>query len=410
VPFEVELQTVREGYDRLTCWVQTRAGFVPPTTAVISTQKLLLAGSDVFFAIHSLHSDDGGRTFSDPLPQAGLGRQPYPEDSSLVQCPCDATPAWHAASGRLLLTGHTAVYCGDALAHVYRRHLWCSLYDQAAREWSPMQIVALPEKDHLFSAGGGCTQRVDLPDGDILLPVYGQSRQELEAGAPSHHATVLRCRLTGQTLSYVAHGQALACADPRGLCEPSIATFDNRFFLTLRNDLHGYVAVSTDGLNYGLPVLWCFDDGADLGNYNTQQHWLAHSDGLFLVYTRRGAHNDHVFRHRAPLFMAQVDTDRLCVLRDTERVVIPEHGARLGNFGTTTVSPEESWVVVSEWMQTNPPNPYDCTVCERYGSNNRIFISRIHWGRPNRSAPAWRRTAALPAALRSPESHPQERT
>ena len=384
VPFEATVQTVREGYDRHTCWVQTRGAFVPPTTAVITTQKLLLAGSDVFFGIHSLHSDDSGLTFADPAPQAGLGRQPYPEDPTRVQCPCDATPAWHAPSGRLLLSGHTAVYRGDALASPYRRRLWCSLYDLSAREWSPMQMVALPEEDCLFSAGGGCTQRLDLPDGDILMPVYGQSRHELETDAPSHHATVVRCRLRGQTLAYVDHGQALACADPRGFCEPSIAALNERYFLTLRNDLRGYVAVSTDGLNYGTPVPWRFDDGADLGNYNTQQHWLTHSDALFLVYTRRGAHNDHVFRHRAPLFMAQVDTDRLCIVRATERVVVPEHGARLGNFGTAAVSPEESWVIVSEWMQTTPPNPYDCTVCERYGSNNRIFISRIRWGRPSR--------------------------
>jgi hypothetical protein len=31
------------------------------------------------------------------------------------------------------------------------------------------------------------------------------------------------------------------------------------------------------------------DDGAELGSYNTQQHWLSHGDGLFLMYTRRGA-------------------------------------------------------------------------------------------------------------------------
>ncbi len=41
--------------------------------------------------------------------------------------------------------------------------------------------------------------------------------------------------------------------------------------------------------------------------------------GGFLVYTRRGADNDHVFRHRAPLFIAQVDPKRLDVIRASER-------------------------------------------------------------------------------------------
>lgn len=66
----------------------------------------------------------------------------------------------------------------------------------------------------------------------------------------------------------------------------------------------GYVAVSKDGLHYGKPIEWKFDNGESLGNYNTQQHWVSHSDGLYLVYTRKGANNDNVIRHRAPLFMA----------------------------------------------------------------------------------------------------------
>lgn len=71
-----------------------------------------------------------------------------------------------------------------------------------------------------------------------------------------------------------------------------------------------------------------WDDGTDLGSYNTQQHWVAHSEGLFLVYTRRGANNGHVMRHRAPLFIAQVDPVKLHVLRSTERELMPNRGAR----------------------------------------------------------------------------------
>ena len=58
-----------------------------------------------------------------------------------------------------------------------------------------------------------------------------------------------------------------------------------------------------------------------------------------LTYEEKIANNDHVFRHRAPLVMAQVNPDRMCVLREAERIVIPERGAWLGNFGITEVSP-----------------------------------------------------------------------
>jgi hypothetical protein len=51
--YEVDLRTVTEGFDGKTCWVQARAGAIPqtglfPSTVVLTTQKLLLTGSDVF--------------------------------------------------------------------------------------------------------------------------------------------------------------------------------------------------------------------------------------------------------------------------------------------------------------------------------------------------------------------------
>jgi hypothetical protein len=194
---------------------------------------------------------------------------------------------------------------------------------------------------------------------------------------------VLRCQFDGTKLTYVAHGSELTVPTDRGLGEPSLTVYRGRYYLTMRHDKAGYVATSEDGLNYGPPKLWTWDDGTELGNYNTQQHWVTHERGLFLVYTRRGADNDHVFRHRAPLFMGQVDPEKLCVIRSTERILVPNRGARLGNFGVTKVSDQETWVTVSEWMQTNPPRPYDYTIPMKYGSDNAVFAARIIWKSPD---------------------------
>ena len=142
----------------------------------------------------------------------------------------------------------------------------------------------------------------------------------------------------------------------------------------------GYVCTSDDGLHFGPIKAWQFEDGSELGNYNTQQHWVTHGVDLYLVYTRKGAHNDHVFRHRAPLFMAQVDTQQLAVKRATECVLVPEHGARLGNFAVAEVSENETWVTVAEWMQTWSPNvvlPPD----NAFGADNRVYAARILWRR-----------------------------
>ncbi len=381
--YSQQLETVSEGYDRKTCWVHARAGVIPPATAVITTQKLRLTGSDIFYGLHDFRSDDFGRTWTGPAAHEGFARRLM--EDGVERCVCDATPAWHAAAGKLLLTGHTAAYKNDELARgEVRRYTAYSVYDPDARAWSDMRTLHMPDEEHFFNAGAGSTQRVDLPDGTILLPIYFGSRGESGLNySCCLKTTVVRCEFDGEELRYIEHGDELVCNAPRGFCEPSLAQFDGRFFLTMRNDEKGYVAQGDDGLQFGEPRPWTFDDGRELGSYNTQQHWVAHSDALFLVYTRRGANNDHVFRHRAPLFMAQIDPDRLCVIRETERIVVPEHGARLGNFGTVAASENESWIVVSEWMQTTPPNPFDSTVCEQYGSNNRIFVSRILWERPN---------------------------
>jgi hypothetical protein len=146
--------------------------------------------------------------------------------------------------------------------------------------------------------------------------------------------------------------------------------------MTIRNDKKGFVARSSNGLHFEKYKPWTFDDGKDLGNYNTQQHWIAHSDALFLVYTRRGANNDHVFRHRAPLFIAQVDPEKMVVIRETEQILVPERGARLGNFGVTGVTPDETWVTVSEWMQPHG--------VEKYGSDGSVFVAKIRWNKPNK--------------------------
>ena len=80
--------------------------------------------------------------------------------------------------------------------------------------------------------------------------------------------------------------------------------------------------------------------------------------------------------------MAQVDPERLVVIRDSERIIIPETGTRMGNFGIVNVSPAESWVITTEWMQPHRPDLW-----KKYGTDNRIFCARIQWSRPNRFAP-----------------------
>lgn len=369
---EINLQPIRSGFDGETCWVHARAGAIPGAgeaggpAVVVTMQKLLLTGSDVFYTINDMRSDDMGESWSDPAPQEGLAR--WDAGDGVTGGICDFTPAWHAETGRLLGIGHTVYYRDDAgPMRVRPKEAAYSVYDADTRTWPMARFLAMPDEPRFRTAGAGCVQRFDLDDGTILLPLsYRPDYEQVHS-----EVIVSRCSFDGETLSLLDLGNALACADPRGLGEPSITRFGGRFFLTLRNDVRGYVTSGDDGLHFAEPIPWRFDDGEELGNYNTQQHWLMHPEGLFLVYTRRGLGNDHVFRHRAPLLVGQVDPERLCVIRESERVVVPERGARLGNFGVCEVSPNGSWIVAAEWMQPRG--------CEAYGSDNTVWAARVQW-------------------------------
>ncbi len=378
--YRIQLETISHGYDGQTCWVHPRAGTIPgeKPIVVLTMQKLLLSGSDVFFALNEMRTDDLGKTWSGPAEHGEtLGRRGEP--GGVTVATCDFTPKWHARSGKLLGTGQTVRYRNDRVIENRDRETSYAVYDPQTRSWTPWAALIMPDPVKFQSAGAGSVQRLDLPDGDILLPIYFKSKEQKQ-----YRTTVLRCAFDGTRLAFRQQGNELTIDNGRGLYEPSLTRFQDRFYLTLRNDSAGYVATSEDGLHFEAPQKWRWDDGTDLGNYNTQQHWVTHSGGLFLAYTRKGADNDHVFRHRAPLFIARVDPLKLRVIRSTEQILVPERGARLGNFAVTEVSERETWVTVAEWMQTWGPNvviPPD----NKYGADNSVYVARILWDMPNAS-------------------------
>lgn len=377
-PYTVQVDTVTTGYDGKMCWVHPRAAALPtqPPSVIMTMQKLLLSGSDIFYALNDTRTEVP--TSPAPLKWSPLkehtdtlGRRD--EANGVVVAACDFWPKWHAKSGRVLGIGHNARYQNNAVMHERQRETVYSVYDADKRTWSPWVSMPMPDGVKFSSAGAGSVQRVDLPNGDILLPIYFKAKAD-----KYYRVTVLRCTFDGTSLKLVAQGNDIALADGRGVYEPSLTSSGGKFYLTLRNDNAGYVCVSDDGMTFSEPKKWTWTDGSDLGNYNTQQHWVTHRDDLYLVYTRKGSNNDHVFRHRAPLFMAQIDKSSLQVMRETERILVHERGARLGNFGIVEVSDKETWVTVAEWMQTwgpdiivRPDNPW--------GADNSVFAARIFW-------------------------------
>lgn len=89
-------------------------------------------------------------------------------------------------------------------------------------------------------------------------------------------------------------------------------------------------------------------------------------------------------RHRAPLFIAQVDPERLHVVRSTEQVLLPERGATMGNFGAAPITPDESWVTVAEGIWSDD--------ARRRGAEGAVLLARVISA--PQSKPAASKTAA----------------
>ena len=331
-------------------WWQARTAFVPGKSPFLITtmSETGRTGTHNFHDIYQSISSDDGRTWSKPASIPSLKHTLQADGYEVA--PGDLWPTWHARTGKVLVTGKTFNFEAGKKENRLREKVSYSVMEPASEKWGPLQFLTLPEKDHsgkpIVAVNAGCTQRVDLANGDILLPV----RYWRDAKMHNYTSIVARCSFDGKSLTYKEHGTEHTLPAGRGLYEPSLAKFDGKFYLTLRADKSAFVTHGNDGLNFQPIREWRFDDGKPLGSYNTQQHWVTIGGGLFLVYTRRGADNDHIMRHRAPLFIGQVNPETLQIIRSTERILIPENHATLGNSGVCRVSDTEFWITCGEGL------------------------------------------------------------
>ena len=390
--YQVEVVTAAKGEDTDFIWTQARAAFVPKDSgyAIMTLSQKLKSGSDVYYDLYEMLSYDSGKTWTEPqvIPSLKI----HEIGDGYRRSMSDMTPQWHTKTQKVLNIGKSFFYTDDSTPDRSRRAVAYAVYDPDTKQWGDYQELQLPRLDHdslLLSAPvAGCVQWLEMPNGEVLIPVFYYKQTPDQAATASrdtyevdkfmksegqgHVTTVVRCRFDGKKLTYLEHGDELRLSTGRGIYEPSIVYFQGMYFLTLRADQTAYVAKSQDGLRYEPIQEWTFDDGEVLGSYNTQQHWVTHPDGLFLVYTRRDANNDQVFRHRAPLLMAQVDPDKLQVIRATERVIVPEDGIALGNFGVTKIDEHQTWVTTTEYWRG-----------EQNNTDNEVFVARILWEKAN---------------------------
>lgn len=68
--------------------------------------------------------------------------------------------------------------------------------------------------------------------------------------------------------------------------------------------------------------------------------------------------------------MAQFDEKNMVLMKETERIIVPNNSAQLGNFGAFDLNENESWVTTSEGTDS---------INSKTGSDGRVYVAQIKW-------------------------------
>lgn len=358
------------GFDGATCKASPRIATDGKTTFLLY-HMIKLCGSDVCFGMDITRTDDGEH-FTEPKRMAGLAS--VYRDGFRIQP--DGNLLYSRRFGKWFGIGRTTYYQSDLHPVLLGEDkpsggitvsgdpIFLTFDPETAdfTSWEALDfpfpyLCATPFSFH------------ELPSGELLIGFYYNTPDMPEFT----RLQILRYDVSGDRPRAVGYGAPILNTEiERGLSEPEIVLFRGKYYMTIRSNENAFLAESEDGLNYSEPRLWRFDDGELLGSINTQQHWLKGGDGeLYLTYTRKTPYNDHVIRNRAPIFITRYDADRDCLIRAEEVPLVPELGARLGNFRIVHLSESEKWLVVCEWMQP--------IGCEKYGSDNSLWLVKLRF-------------------------------
>ena len=365
IPWIFTRQRLFPGFDGKLCKIQPSIATDGEGTVLLGFQKLLLSGSDVFYGQFLSKSTDGGRTWSEPVKQSALA-DTFEDGFRIARY---ATVRYSRHHSRWFALGMEQLYENDKVpshtyrpGHPYGRPISVTVDAErgAFTGYSPLPFPF--ECEMAFPFG----QMLECDNGDLLACFYFRP---VGAGMKGRCVTV-RYAFEDDGLRIVKAGVPVVRDDlGRGIGEPSLACLGDKVYMTLRSDEMGLWCDSEDGgMSFSEPRPWTWTDGARIGNKNTQQHWMPCGDGLFLAYTREDRNNGHVFRNRAPIFMARFDPVCGGLVRDTEFPLVPELGARLGNY-CVDYTGREAWLVTAEWMQP--------LGCEKYGSDNSIWLVKV---------------------------------
>ena len=98
-------------------------------------------------------------------------------------------------------------------------------WDFSIEDFAPWQAVEMPEALQRFHVVGWVKAGIELDDGSLLCPMYFRATPETKYYA----ACVMRAEMDGGALRCMEMGAPLVLDTHRGLCEPSIVRFQDRY-------------------------------------------------------------------------------------------------------------------------------------------------------------------------------------
>ncbi len=344
-----------------------KAGFLSDGRLAMAVQTI--GGGDYYGPVEIAYSGDHGHSWSPPEPVPPLDWRPLEQFPGVTEGVCDTVVDFDRASQCTVFMGHNVFYKDNRFMDTMGSWSAVDRNDQLLRRgvyavrrpdgtWGPRRYFNPPEFAENVSFCCGCGQRIVQPSGEWLIAFYSMRKPDNQA----NFVTVYRARFDGEQFELMEHGNLLELPVERGLLEPSLLDFNGRTLVTLRaEDGCGYWSESFDQINFGPIQKWCFDDGETLKTSTTQQHFLKFGSRLFLAYVRDAGFNARIMRFRAPLFMAEVDPERMCLVRASERTVFapegdftrPETVPMSGNFMPCRIS-ENRWLILDGQVLCTP--------------------------------------------------------
>lgn len=353
-PFAVTTRLVREGAPAGFRWTIPRVCALEAKDArpawLMTMSKLSTTGTDVYRGVAFTLSTDGGETWS-ALTELPYGARPLCE--GIVGMFGAMVPMYHAQTAKVLLLGNCVGYTHydtPAVKLTAVRHPAYAVYDPAAGKWSETYTVLDHEEEANTTSGFPWL----LPDGSFLWPCNG--------------GYILKAAFDGKAVSILGRSPQIQGLgkQAKNTGEYHLTQAGGKFYLAMRCPDQNRIAESDDGFHFAPAVELRWDDGKLVPSSSTQMRWIRQGGRLYLVYTRADSTSQGIFRNRAPLWMAELDTASLRLKQATEIIAVPISPGRddLGNFGTTFVSDTLSLITTSEFGRTR-------------ASNSRTYLTRI---------------------------------